>query len=96
MGKEKNCYNCAFLGAPMDIPTPSGVMCQKQNDRWFPGGIPDKEICDRHKFPTGITVREKLGEESVHGLWLLQKSKGWSRELFDMFLEKDSAWLGVD
>lgn len=96
MEKEKNCYNCVFCEAAIDIPTPSGFMCQKQDDRWFPGGIPDKQICERHRFETGITIREKIGEESVHGLWILQKAKGLSRELFDMFLEKDSAWLEAD
>lgn len=96
MEKEKNCYKCAFCKPSIDIPTPSGFMCQKQNDRWFPGGIPDKEICERHKSRTGITVREKLGEEGIHGLWILLKAKGWSREIFELFLENDSAWLGAD
>lgn len=93
MREEKNCLNCAFCETTRDIPTPTGFMCQKQNERWFPGGIPDKMICERHKFETGISIRDKIGEESVNGLWLIQKAKGWSREMFEMFVNKDSAWL---
>ena len=66
----------------------------KQDNRWFPDGIPDNRICEKHRFPTGITVKEKLGEDTVNGLWLIQKSKGWSREMFDRFSEQDSAWIG--
>lgn len=93
MEVEKSCLNCAFCEMSIDIPTPTGFMCQKQDDRWFPGGIPDKCICENHKFLTGITIREKIGEENVPGLWLLKKAEGWSREKFDRALENDSAWL---
>ncbi len=94
MDKEKNCFNCAFCEAAMDILTPTGLVCRKQYDRWFPGGIPDKQICEKHKFPTGITIKEKMGEETIHAIWLLKKSEGWSREMFEELVEKDSAWVG--
>ena len=90
---DKNCLNCAFFEAAREIPTSSGLMCQKQIDCWFPTGIPENQACVRHKFKTGITIREKLGEETINGLWMIQKSKGWSREMFDEFCEKDSAWI---
>ena len=90
---DKNCLNCAFCEAAQEVMTPSGFICQKQIDYWFPAGIPENQVCENHKFKTGITIREKLGEETINGLWLIQKSKGWSRELFDEFCEKDSAWI---
>lgn len=91
--KKRNCLNCVFCKVQIYPPSPSGFMCQKPDDKWFPGGIPDKRICEKHKFPTGITIREKIGEENILGLWLLKKTEGWSREMFDEALENDSAWL---
>lgn len=91
--ERKNCFNCAFCNFALDMLTTTGCVCQKQDDRWFPGGIPDKYICEKHKFPTGITIREKMGEETIHGIWLLKKAEGWSREMFDEVVEKDSVWL---
>ena len=91
--EERNCFNCVFCEAVREIMTPSGFMCQKQIDYWFPAGIPESLVCENHKFKTGITIRQKLGEETINGLWLIQKAKGWSKEVFDEFCEKDSAWL---
>lgn len=94
MEVEKSCLNCAFCDIARDIQTPTGYMCMKQDDRWFPDGIPDKRICEKHRFSTGITIREKLGENALVGLWIMCKSNGWSREMFDRFSEQDSAWIG--
>lgn len=93
MNSERNCFNCDFCEAEQEITTPSGLICQKQIDCWFPEGIPVNQFGDNHRFETGIAIREKLGEETINGLWLIQKDRGWSRKIFDEFCEKESAWL---
>ena len=96
-GKEKSCFNCAFCSASTGhFITPTGFICEKQDDVWYPGGIPDSRCCEKHRFPTGITIREKFGEESIPALWLIAKSRGISRVDFGRLLERDSCFIEND
>lgn len=89
--ETRKCSNCVFCSSVEGIMTDTGLVCENQDNKFYPGGIPEKGVCERHRFKSGIKVREKVGEENIPGLWLIQKSKGWSREIFEMFLEEDSA-----
>lgn len=95
--QEKSCYNCAHCEAFRDglfgYGPSHGLMCQNPGDMFYPDGIPEAKICDRHSFKRKMSIEEAYPEK-VGDFVAYYKTKGMSDEFIEMFLKSDAGILG--
>lgn len=95
--QEKSCYNCAWCEALFngisDMRTPSGMLCNNQADKFYPDGIPEAKVCDRHSFRAKVSMKEAYPER-VEEFTAYLKEHGMDDEAVEMFLREDAGILG--